>query len=272
MTKILIPVDFSDVAFNAFKYAFEMKGDECSYHVIHVNPRIYPTNEDMVALSSNEWHNSLENEVKKNLQEALGDSPMPSKLEVEILTGAVSPMLISYVKEKSIDMVIMGTRDKYTMIDRWIGTVSFALVKNLEIPIYLIPKYARYKSFRKALVASDYHMEDSELIGVVKDWNKEHKAQLRFLHVSDGKTEEYDAIKSQLIKNLYEKDEPDFFFEVDVLHSKQITHSLLASAYNYGADLLISLPQNRSLIHSLVFKSLSKELIERSSIPLLFLH
>jgi hypothetical protein len=95
---------------------------------------------------------------------------------------------------------------------------------------------------------------------------------VKFLHIHTGDSD-YDIGGSELIINeLVAENDPSFGFELAVIQDKNITQSILSSAYNFKADLLIVIPENQSFIHSLLFKSLSKELILQSAIPVLFVH
>ena len=82
----------------------------------------------------------------------------------------------------------------------------------------------------------------------------------------------YNEEAEKIVKELYEKENVDFGFEIATVNSRNIGDSLLASAYNYQADLMIVIAENQNFMQSLLFKSLSKELVLKSSIPVLFLH
>ena len=95
---------------------------------------------------------------------------------------------------------------------------------------------------------------------------------VKFLHIKEKPESDYSAESQNIVNVLFEKEPAEFGFEIAVLNSKNITDSLLSAAYNYNADVLITISENQSFMNKLIFKSLSKEMIEKSSIPVLFLH
>jgi nucleotide-binding universal stress UspA family protein len=208
---------------------------------------------------------------KMVLQELELDS-FPSNITIKILEGEVVTSLHKYVQEQNVDMMILGTRDKYDLIDRWVGTVSLGLVKLLDIPVYLIPRYSKYKGFSKVMVASDFHLKESKIVEAIKEWNKRYKSYIKFIHIQQNEDDTYSEESDLIVNKLFEKSDPEFGFEISKIKSMDISTSLLASAYNYHADLLIVLPEEQDFISTLLFKSISKEMILKSDIPVLFLH
>ena len=166
----------------------------------------------------------------------------------------------------------MGTRDKYTVLDKWIGTISLSVIKTVSIPVYLIPPFAKYKGFNSTLVASDSHIGNKPLVQWIKEWNLPHQSFIRFLHIRNVKNPNFEAEKKTIVEGFFEDEDPTFGFEIISKSNEDISQSLLASAYNYGSDLIVAIPENQTFINALLFKSVSKELIMKSEIPLLFLN
>lgn len=272
MKRVLVPVDFTEVAFNALKYALRRYGQNAEYHVVHVYSGLATADNPLPTDTSIQITESTEAQIEKIILDLLEFDTLPGNIKIRTISGETISSLVSLSKEENFTNVVVGTRDNYDMLDRWFGTTSLGLVKKLDIPILLIPRYSAFSKFNKVVIASDHHLKDNKLISKIKEWNKTHKAYLKFLHVRSEEEVGFTEESQQLVKALFEEDDPEYGFEITAIKSKKVTESLLASAYNFKADLLIILAEKHSYLHTLVFQSVSKEIILKSSIPVLFLH
>lgn len=266
MDKVLIPIDYSPIACNAIKYAMSAYKD-ATFTVLHVNDRSLDTNYGTVSGSNAEMR-----ELNKFVRKCLDVKQVPESINIRVLYGTVVPTMREFIAQSDFDFIVMGTRDKYNMIDNWFGTVSLGIVKTAKIPTYVIPKYAEYQSYKKVIVATDKHLNDKAFIRIIRNWNTEFNAYVKFLHVQENAKDDFNVVEEKIITELFDEQDVSFGFEIERVKGHSVSDSLLAAAYNFGADLMIVLPQDQSYINSLLFRSLSKDLIMKSDIPLLFVH
>lgn len=269
MKNVLIPIDFTDVGVNALRYALKAF-PKSQVSVLHVKTLPIDINEsiaDPQILQTEFWEKALKKFIRKELKV----DALPSRVAITVLFGPIVSTIKTYSKDTTFDAIIMGTRDKYNFLDRWFGTISESTVKGCELPVYLIPKYATYNGFNQVMIASDDHLTDGTIIQRIADWNKDYKAFIKFLHIQRSKNESFEKGTKTIVHELFANMNPDFSFEVAAVNDKDISHSLLASAYNMKADLLLVIPEDQNYIQSILFKSISKDLILQSDIPLLFI-
>jgi nucleotide-binding universal stress UspA family protein len=272
MRKILIPFDFTEVALNAVQYALDFSGDEDELHIIHVHSGLLSIQSPLMLKAGKDYIESIKDEISATIKLNLEIEKLPDNIVIKAINGDPVHAIAQYARKHLMELAIIGTRDKYDFFDRWVGTISLGLVKSLFIPVYLVPRFARFNGFNKVLVASDHHLAKPELLHQIKQWNDNHNAYIKFLHVRERINSLYNEEAEKIVKELYEKENVDFGFEIATVNSRNIGDSLLASAYNYQADLMIVIAENQNFMQSLLFKSLSKELVLKSSIPVLFLH
>jgi nucleotide-binding universal stress UspA family protein len=271
MKKIAIPFDFSQVSVNALNYALSLfKNDSIS--IIHVSEGMFSKDVSLVAEPILTHEKALNNEITRMVINELGLKSFPSNVRIVILDGEIVHAINKYVRSEYFDFVLLGTRDRYDLLDRWIGTISLGLAKILDLPVYLIPRYSNFTGFKKVLVASDFHLKEEKIIGSISKWNEEHHAYIKFMHIQQNEQDDFGEESDKIVNKLFEKEEPKYGFEISSLKSIDVSDSLLATAYNYHADLLIVLPEEQDFISALLFKSISKEMILKSNIPVLFLH
>lgn len=274
MKQILVPVDFTVVAFNALKYAYECFPN-AHLTVVHVVPPSVNSSEIKYSTLNrlSKVEDKMEEEVMAMILNELSLSELPNRITLQVLKGEVVQQLKSYISQQSFDAILMGTRDKYDLLDKVIGTVSLALVKTSDCPVYLIPRYAKHIGFHKVMVASDRHLLSNEIGTRIKKWNQDHNAFVKFLHINkDQKNDDFDLSQEKLVDELFDDQVPSFGFEIETMSSQEIGATLLESAYTFGADLLVSMPDRQNFVSTLIYKSVTKELIQKSKIPLLFIH
>ena len=266
MDKILVPIDYTEIACNAIKYARDAYPN-ASFTIIHINDRSLETNYGSISGSNAELK-----ELTKFVCKCINKKELPANIKIVARYGTIVPTMREYISQNEFDFIVMGTRDKYNLLDNWFGTITLGIVKSTSVPTYLIPKYAKYNQYKKVIVATDKHLNDRSFIRIIKNWNSEFNAFIKFLHVQESATDDFDDVERKIVSELFEEHDVSFGFEIERVEGKNISDSLLASAYNFGADLMVALPDNQSYVDSLLFQSLSKELILKSDIPLLFIH
>jgi|GEM_PF-600490 len=270
MKQILVPMDFTDVGVNALRYTLNAFPDS-SISVLYVKIRSIETSEPLPVTADvflpEFWIENMENFIQRELK----IEKLPQNVSIDVRFGSVVPTIRKYSKEWSYDAIIMGTRDKYNFFDKWFGTVSLGTVKTNDLPIYLIPKYATYNGFNQVMVASDDNLTTPGIVQKINAWNKNYQAFIKFLHIQQKDGSSFKKQTNEIVGELFNENNPEFSFEVAVLCDKDISHSLLGSAYNMNADLLMVIPENQSFLQSMVFRSLSRKLILKSDIPILFL-
>lgn len=266
--KILVPFDFSKVSINALIYAIASNTNS-EIIVFHVSSSLIDVDKGSGDNYTKTPLQLIEDSIRNYLNEKLLDHDL-SKVKIKVSTGIPATQI---VKESRLgyDSVVMGSRDKYNLFDKWIGTQSLGVVKQVDIPTYLIPLNAGFNGYSKILVASDSHLNSPELVNKIKAWNNQSLAFLKFIHVTDSKSADFKQLSENLIQNIFSNNTPEFGFEFSVIHDKDIKNSLLNSAYNFGADLLISVPEKQNFLNALFYKSLSKDMILEAKIPLLFM-
>lgn len=269
MKNILIPMDFTSVAMNALRYGMNLFND-ANITVLHIT-NVVGKNPELFGAKPGQTNTSFfKGELEKWISHELQLDKMPERIKVVVQKGEVSEVVRKEVKSNAYDAIVMGTRDKYSLLDKWLGTISLSLVKTIELPIYLIPRYAKYQTMDTIVIASDSHLSTKQNLSKIANWNAEYSAFLNFLHI---KQSESDALKDEFhenVKDYFEQKSTDFGFQISEVQGYDVCKSILAKSYNSQADLLMILPDKQSFLNSLMISSISKEMILSSHIPMLF--
>lgn len=266
-------MDFTEVSLNGFRYAYDRFG-QSNITVLHAITGILDPKGHLYSRPDKTKEDLAHAHLKKSICEHLELDEVPSNVQIEAYYGEPVRVITNYLKDHAFDAVVIGSRDKYDLFDKIFGTISLGIIKKNVEPIFVIPRFGVFKKYSKIMVATDQELEDQDVLMQIDYWNTSN-ANVKFLHVSekeDKKEESFAKAKSTVVEHLYESYQPSFSFEIESVQSSDISDSILANAYNYGADLLIVISKPSSYLKTLVFKSMTKELLLKSDIPMLFLH
>lgn len=267
---VLIPMEVSQVSINAFEYALKRFPD-ADFTILHcITGLLYaqPPYMDIPGVTQEMDRREV---LEMRILDQLQVKAIPDHINIEIYYGEPVNVVTNYINDNSFDAIVIGARDNYNLFDKVVGTTSLGIVKRTKVPVYVIPHCSTYKKYEKIVVATDEHIAKAELINAIKQKN-ESNAQVKFLHVKDNNESEYKNAKKELVTQLYEEAQPSFVYELEEIEGRDVADSLLRNVYDFDADLLITVARNKSFLHSLIFKSISKDLIMNASIPMLFFH
>ncbi len=271
MKNILVPMDLSEVSINALKYASDMYPTD-DLHILHVQLDIL---EPLIPIETPEdWsaEGYYRKVVEDHIKSSLGEGFLDDRMSIHICFGTIVETIKQYALSNHSQAVVMGTKDNYDILENWLGTVSLGVVKTLGLPTYLIPRFSKFKSYKSVVIGSDDHLRDISAIRKIIDWNEAYKAELKFVHIKENEADDFREAKDALVQKIFLDQEPDFSFEIIALAPKNVSDSLLAYSHNSKSDLIVLMPDKQSFVGSLFIKSNSKEMIQKSDIPVLFIH
>lgn len=146
--KILCPVDFSEFTDEILAYAVSVaKHFNAELHLIHVIPNLnyftpyesFLTPENLVAIERN-----IEGEVGRDFDKITKKLDFPFQRIIK--TGVTFVEIIDYVKDKDIDLVVMGTHGRSGLEHILIGSVAEKVVRKSPCPVLTVrPKNKAFK-------------------------------------------------------------------------------------------------------------------------------
>ncbi len=277
MKKILVPTDFSVTAQDAFLYAQQFTDliEDASITVAHVfmpplesdYPNMFPPVTELMAVREK----MLERFIDEYQHLVLGSVATSIKVEKELLIGFPADEIAQ--ASKDYDLIIMGMTGENDIIDKVLGSVSISVAKRAECPVMLIPKSSSFKGLRHMLYASNYESADEDMIEKLIDFNKPFNACVHFVHVDEKREGDYDITKTGIFEELFEEGEPCFAFEMVEVESDDVSTGLLAYAEDYPIDLMVIVNHKKhNFWEKLFHKSQTKQLAQKSSMPLMVFH
>lgn len=265
MKRILVPVDFTDESINAIEHAAKLaQALNSSVTLLHVQ---HKTAEKLSGGTSTAGINQLLDETRDGVTRAfkvsciyrIADSPG------ETLTSAIAS------SSRDHDMVVMGSNGAETVIQKLIGTHTWRVAQQIEIPLMLVPEEASYRSIRHILYAAD--LSDSGTFSQLMELAGAFEARIHLVHVEDAGyrkhfEKELYAIADNIIREAGTGTEISFAIIYDDDVCRGIKNHMRENSY----DLLALNIKQRLPIPALLRYSVTKEITRDALFPVFLFH
>lgn len=273
MKTILVPTDYSETANNALYYAIELaklaKAKIILLHAYHVP---LPTGDIPVMLVSPaelEKENvmrvkKLEKDIAKKFSEGV-------KTEHVVRPGFVPDEILSVIKEKNVDLVVMGIAGQTKISRALIGSNTVDVIKKTKTPVLVIPRDCRFRKVGKIAFACDYQGTiNSEVMDKLKEFVKLLKAKVLVLDVvKPDKVPVYEnAVAGLSLENSLSGVDHSLYFP----EGEDVTSEINSFVDTYQADWLVMMPHRHKLLEGIFHKSNVRQMAFHTHVPLLSLH
>jgi len=273
MKTILIPTDFSEEAHDALLYAIPYAQEwDASLLLLHVYPPPSGPDTAWVFIESERenWEKGAKTEMKKLVDE-VEKVDVSLTCEVMVRQGPLVSEIVTLVKEKGIDMIIMGTQGARGLEKALVGTSTASVVSRVKCPVVAVPKGYKSTKLQKIVFASDYQEEDIEVISEIARLASRFNASLIILHVATD-IGEYEDQKFDWYKEQVKEKIPYNNISFELIKHFDIQEGIEDFIKYHEVDLLSMSMRKRNIFDRIFGRSETKEMTYHTQIPLLAYH
>lgn len=278
MKHILIPTDFSDNAWNALVYGISFfKKTHCTFHIVHINAiNTNSSGEAAMYVSPDLLEKTILAESREKLKvliKKVEKLPLNTKhyFKTQAIYGFLTDQLKDQVKEKNIELIIMGTKGSSGLKAVSIGSNTGNVITKVPCTIMAVPESATYESVKEIGFPSDLNLAyEIKVLDTIKDIILLKNSALRLLYIS-SKREELNTNQIK-IKNLlldYFKETECTFHEVT---GKKIDESVQCFTESRNLDMLIMVAKNLNFLESILFRPTVERISYHTKVPFLVIH
>jgi len=273
MKKILAPTDFSDNAGNAINYAAQIaklsKAELILFHAYQV-PAI-PSDVPFV-MPIDEIEKDALNGLMKIKKKILAKYGEELKITCETKFGLPVDEINTIVKEKKIDLVVMGVRGAGFLSEKLIGSLTTSLIRKGKCPVLAINEKVKFRSIKKIVLAYDYQkIAYKTILEPLKDFVKLFKSHVYLLNVMP-ELEIASPTRKKVAGNQIEHALEEFSHSFKFLENNDIVDGINEFVDENNIDMIVMIPRKHSLLESVFQGSNTKRMAFHSHIPLLALH
>jgi nucleotide-binding universal stress UspA family protein len=278
MKKILFPTDFSETSLNSKSYAIEIaKRSGAQIYLLNVyNVTIYDPNmpAELVMETMNEaqkFAKEILETLSKEFVSQKYDSGKNLDVSVVYKQGLVSDEIEVFCEENNIDIVVMGTTGESGFLDKILGSNTASVLDKVKCPVLAVPGKATYKNINNVVYASNLTDKDNKEVAQLKDFVQLFGANLTYLHIC-GEDEEPSQAEKDTIFNELKKTSGYDKINLEMLENTDIEKGIDDYVNSNPVDILVMAIHKRNFFEKIFKRSLTKEMVYHSRIPLYALH
>ena len=260
MKKILVPTDFSNTADKALNYAIELA--ICFDSELHIlNSYDVPHSGSTMIINIDDL---LEKDSIKNLEQCKSElkERFPDlDIYIHSISGAADDSVIRFLKNYTIDLVVMGTTGASGIKGALFGSNTSGLIKNIQTPLLVIPNQAEKEDPSRIGISTDLKFQlDDEIYNPVREIALAFGSKVSFFNINETyKKEELESI------------EKDFGTEIDFVYGTDLEEGINEYLIDSNINLLVLVSEKHSLVHKIFKPSVTKTMAKNLNIPMLIL-
>lgn len=281
MKNILLPVDFSENAKNALRYAMAMFGNSpCNLHLVYANvsesdyvekPSYQLGTNILVEKKGLAVEDKL-NEMKAYL-ESISRGAASHRISAEEVKGRFLDSIRKQVAEKEIHLIIMGTKGASELKEFFMGSHASDVISQVECDVLVVPDKVIYQGIRRVVLPVDFEISLSKnTVGTLADFLPSQETEIKVVYVTKSDIPLFEEVawaQKQLRELLSEALPHPVSFHRIV--SKKIEDGVRIFAEKEGADLIIMFSKDYRLLQKVFLDTTVEEVSFETKIPLLSL-
>jgi len=271
MKKILVPCDFSDPAVQAFKMAVEI-ANQNNGEVILLNIVELPVMQESVLMPTLSFEEAFIKDMKAHAEKNFAKmkdkwAKEGPKVSSFVEFGSTTPTIRDFVKDKKVDLILMGTHGASGVKEFFIGSNTEKVVRTAGVPVMAIKKQVKLSSIKNIVYPTTGDTTHEEIIAEVKALQSFFKATLHVLYVNTPSSFKRDLeIKPQLkafAKRFMLKD-----FTLNVWNDYSEEEGLKNFVYETKADLVAMATHGRRGLNHLMSGSIAEDAVNHINCPI----
>ncbi|MFK7937276.1 MAG: universal stress protein, partial [Saprospiraceae bacterium] len=192
----------------------------------------------------------------------------PPVLYEVIELGTPIQNILSFADLQRSDLIVIGTKERHSWLERTLGTVSGGVVRRPPCPVLLIPENSNFKAIKRVTYATSFTAADPYYLWKTLEILKPFTPAIDAVHLCQDENEDTDLDGETLNAfgrtALETKD-----FRVYNVETDDIAHGLEDFAESDRADVLVMYKPRESFVHRLFYASETQRMAELCKIPLL---
>ncbi|MEO8583452.1 MAG: universal stress protein [Flavitalea sp.] len=273
MKKILVPTDFSETSKNAARYAVQLASKVTGVKVIfyHVYNGMAAGSDGSLLTETREDRTRVLDFAFANFETEMALEGVPVQSVYENGDSLVSAVE-KYVRNNSIDLVIMGITGASEIDQALMGSNAVDMAREGICPVIIVPPSATYKPIENVLLATDFKDVQSTVpVNIIIKVLDLFKPILHIVHTGDGESiDSKTGFKTEKawLETSFESYDPDFYF----IHSEDFLEAISNFTADHSIDMIVTVPKNHSFLNNFFKKNHTKKLAYHSHIPVLAIH
>lgn len=269
MKTLLVATDFSNAARNALAYSAQFaKHIGANIILFHAYQRVL-TSADMVVMETTE---EVRDKCIELLQEEVDLARAGNDVELSgrVAMGNIMETILENAKRFKADYIIVGMKGSGKTVRKIFGSTATGICRQSNIPVIAVPEQAQFAPPKNIALASDISEEtDMHILDPLLVFGKTFNSQVYVVRVtSNVKNEMFVRLeRGTRLKWHLQTMNPQFEF----LNDNDVAHALQVFVQDHNINMLTLIGREHNFFEKLFLKSVIKEMLFQTHVPLLIL-
>jgi len=285
---LIVPVDMSDVSANALRFAWKI-AEKTNAHLeaIYAMDSIFEGAKPSASGFLSGYNKTMQSELDMFIQQTLAtenyhyepagkQAGAPGEavanrpyITSKVIYGFPDTAIQTY--SEKCDLIVMGTTGGGTLTHKLFGSVSMEVSKNALAPVMFVPPGMTFQGFPNMLYASNFESLDPLRIQQAVSFARKFDSQIHFVHIGPA-GEKGVSLERKIFEINYQESHPDKPFIFTKMVSEDVVDPLYEYAFYHRITLLVFVTHQRNLWESFLHKSITREVLSSSALPVLVIH
>jgi len=214
-------------------------------------------------------HEQSEKGLKNNLGQIL-DRYHEIKIDTISAYGDPSVTIKKTVKDRAIDLVVLGSRGSKSLAGAVFGSTTSDLVNRIAQPMLIVPLHSDTEEPKKIVFATDLvQVEDLKSLEPMLLLARKHRAEVVIMNVT-GNAQHYE-IHQALQRLDFNSHFDGINYRFEVVYNEDVLNGIGEFINQEKADLLVLSPKQYPAFKGMFHLSVTRKMISRTEIPLLII-
>jgi nucleotide-binding universal stress UspA family protein len=274
MKKLLVPTDFSPYADTALKFAISIaQKHQSEILLLHVQitPVIWSkltTDQENLYPETKALMNKAKEELSLRLKQIKANG-LEGRSQIQFSDG--KEQVSQYISREKFDMVIMGSHGNYGFKEHMLGSNTYNVLRNSNIPVLVVKRDRNPEVLKKVVFATDFKNPSGKAFRVMIDMIQSLGLTAEVLYVNTPSDFLEDDQIIDLGKGFLNEFGP-YPNEVNIYSAYRVERGIMQFAKKVEADAVALITHGRNDLQQLFLPSVAENLISYLDLPVFSLN
>lgn len=271
MKTILVATDFSKAADNAAIYGIELaRVFNARLVLFNAYQLPLPVSETPVVITKAELEANAQNKLKSDAEKF--DAGHTANITTDYREGPAVNAILKAAGDTKADLVITGMKKTGKGGRRIFGSTVTTLIRKTGIPMLVVPEDAKYTRITTIALANDSDLSpdaDNRILDILREIAEQFHSKVYLVRIAEERFKEaFEVTNSPLkLNRMLHTLDPVY----ECIEGNNIPVALDDFTERYHVDILAMLPHQHSLLERWFSKSITREMVFETRLPLLIL-
>jgi len=281
--KILVPVEFSDVAVTALQYAMglaeNLHGEIRLFHVYDD-----PLKEQRIKQTSTfeKYHDEelrmIEEKCKANIfaftkklkEKVEPETVTRARIHYSMALGSLDSEIIQMSSQYRPELIVLGISRETDKINQLSEMLCLKIVQNVTVPLLVVPQEAKFQSVKNInlLYATDFLDSDFTSLRTLLAFMAPFKVKYFCIHVENEDDNVLKVQKMHELQEVIKKDYRNYSIDLRLIKNEDMINGIMDFVKEENIHIISFTNPRRSMIYRLLSPNNLKRMVQQSTIPM----